>query len=71
MAASSACSISENYEFIAALPAHRVRAAYAIHQPFGDRLQKLVAGWMTQGIVDVFEAIQIQEQDRNFFRVAR
>ena len=54
-------------EFITSLPAHRVRAAYAIHQAFCDGLKKLVAGRMSQGIVDVFEAIQIQEQDSRLF----
>ena len=58
-------------EFIAALPADRVRAAHAIHQAFGDGLKQFVADGMSQGIVDVFEAIQIQKQHRDFFRMTR
>jgi hypothetical protein len=56
-------------EFVAALPAHRVRTAYAIHQALGNRLQKLVADLMTQGVVDVLEAVQIEKQHRDFFVV--
>ena len=54
-------------EFVAALPADRVRAAHAIHQALGDGLQQLVADRMAQGIVDVLEAVQIQEQHRDCF----
>ena len=39
------------------------------HQALCDGLKKLVADRMPQGIVDVFEAIQIQKQHRDFFRV--
>ena len=53
----------QHHEFIAALPAYGVRGAYTFHQPLGDGLQKLVAGGMAQGVVDVFEAIQVQKQD--------
>ena len=58
-------------EFIAALPADRVRGAYAIHKALGDGLKKLVADRMPQRIVDVFEAIQIQKQHRDVFHVTR
>ena len=55
-------------EFIASLAADGVRGAHAIHQAFGNGLQKFVAGRMPQGIVDVFEAVQIQKQHRDFLR---
>ena len=53
----------QHHEFIAALAAYGVRAAHTFHQALGDGLQKLVAGGMAQGVVDVFEAVQIQKQD--------
>ena len=56
-------------EFIAALPADRVRGAHAIHQPLGDGLKKLVADRMSQRIVDVLETVQIQKQHRDLFRM--
>jgi hypothetical protein len=40
-------------KFIAALPAHRIRAAYARDKPIGDRLKKLVADRMSERIVDL------------------
>ena len=56
-------------EFIASLPADRVRSARAIHQASCDGLEKSVADRMPQGIVDVLEAIQIQEHHRRLFRM--
>ena len=50
------------HEFIPALTAHGVRAAHTGHQALCDRLQQLVANRMSQGVVDVLEAIQIQKQ---------
>jgi hypothetical protein len=58
-------------EFIAALAAHRVGTAHAFHQPPGDRPEKLVARRMPQGIIDMLEAVQIQEQHRQLRPVAR
>src|SRR5258707_467812 len=52
----------QNNEFISALAADRVRTAHARQQSFCNGLQKLVAGGMSQRIIDVFEAIQIQEE---------
>ncbi len=52
----------QHHEFIAALPAYGVRGAHTFHQALGDGLQKLVPGGMAQGVVDVFEAIQVQKQ---------
>jgi len=54
----------EHNEFVASLAAHGVRAAHTFQQPFGDGLKQFVAGRMSQGIVDMFEAVQIQEQHR-------
>ena len=52
-------------KFIAALTADRIRATDAVHQAFSDRLKQLVADRMSQRIVDVFEAVQIQKQHRD------
>ena len=56
-------------EFIASLAAYRIRGAYALLQAFCDGLKKFVAGRMSQGIVDVLEAVQIQEHDHNLAQV--
>ena len=48
-------------KFISSLTANGVRVAHAIHQASGDGLQQFVSGGVTQGVVDMFEAIQIQE----------
>ena len=56
-------------EFIAALPADGVRASHAVHQATRDRLKKFVASGMTQGVIDVFEAIQIEEHEHDFFHM--
>jgi hypothetical protein len=58
-------------EFIASLSAYRVRATNAIHEASCDGLKKFVADWMSQGVVYVFEAIQIQKKHRDFFQVTR
>jgi len=42
-------------ELIAAVPADRIRVAYACQQAFCDRLKKLVASRVSQRVVDLFE----------------
>jgi hypothetical protein len=54
--------LQEYEELIASLPAYGIRGAYTTRQALGHRLEKPVAGQMPQGIVDVFEAIQIEEK---------
>ena len=44
-------------EFIAALPADRVRATHASQKAIRDGLKKLVADGVSQGIIDVLEAV--------------
>ena len=58
-------------ELVAALPADGVGARTHSHQAFGDGLQQLVADRMAERIVDVLEAIQIEEQHRDLLAVAR
>ena len=54
--------LQQQCELIASVPADRIRVAYTGQQASCHRLKKFVAGCMSQGIVDVFEAIQIHEQ---------
>jgi hypothetical protein len=51
----------QNHEFVASLPADRVRGAHAGEQPPGDGLQQAIADVVAQRIVDVLEAIHVQE----------
>src|SRR5712664_4397690 len=57
----------QDHEFISALAADRVGTAHAGQQSFGNGLKKLVSGGMSQRIVDVFEAIQIQKDYGDMF----
>ena len=43
---------------------------HACHQALRNRLQELIADGMAQGIIDVFEAIKVQEQYRALIAVA-
>ena len=54
----------QDYEFVATLPAHRIGTAHAVRQAPRNRLQQLVAGRMSERIVDVLEIVQIQKQHR-------
>ena len=51
----------QDHEFIASLPGDRVRGAHASVQPAGHGLQYAVGDKVAQGVVDVLEAIQVQE----------
>jgi predicted Rdx family selenoprotein len=63
---------AEHYdELVALLATYGVRAAYAIGQTFGDRLQKVVADRMSEGIVDVRKAIQIERKNEYSFTASR
>jgi hypothetical protein len=58
-------------ELVPALAADRVRRAHALDQPLRDRLQELVAGGMAEGVVDVLEPVQVEEEHRDLLLVAR
>ena len=58
-------------EFVAAEPGDGIRFAHRAGQSLGDRLQQLVAGVVTQGVVDALEMIEVQKQACNLMRVAR
>ena len=60
----------QNHEFVAPLAAHGVRIAQASQQTLRNRLQEFVADRVSERIVDVFEAIQIQKQHGVMLAVA-
>ena len=57
-------------EFVAAQPGQRVGGADRGGDPLCDSAQQLVADGVTQGVVDVPEAIEIEQQDRNHAALA-
>jgi hypothetical protein len=61
----------QNDEFISTLPADRVGTANATHQALCNRLKKFVADRMAKGIVDIFEAVQIEKQHRDLAHATR
>jgi hypothetical protein len=63
-------SLKQDDEFVAALAAYGVRGANTIPQTIRHALQELVTDRMSQGIVDVLEAIHIQEEQRNLVLVS-
>ena len=46
-------------ELVAAEPRQEVRLAHAAAQPLGDRLQKRIADRMTEPVVDLLEAVEV------------
>ncbi len=51
------------------MPADGIGLANTANQAFRGGLKKLVAGRMSQGIIDMLEAIQVQEQHRDLVPV--
>ncbi len=56
-------------ELVAAQPAHRVAVAGCLFEQLGDIFEQFVAGVVAEGVVDVFEAVQIQHQQRHDFAI--
>ena len=54
----------KHHEFVAAEPRHEILRTQHGAQPVGDRAQQLVATGMTQGVVDLLELIEVDEQQR-------
>ena len=54
----------EHHEFVAAEPRHEILRAQHVAQPVGDGAQQLVAAGMTQGVVDLLELVEVDEQQR-------
>ena len=49
-------------ELVAAEAAYRVDLARTGFEPFSGLAQQLVTGWVTQGIVDLLEAVEVEAQ---------
>ena len=60
----------QHHELVTAWSADGVRAAHAGHQATCDRLQEAITDRMTQGVVDVLEAVHIHVQHREGLTVA-
>ncbi len=65
--------LDQHDEFVAALPRNRIRPAHAARQPIRHILQEPVPRLMAQGVIDVLEAIKIDEQhgDASSFALCR
>ena len=57
--------LSEYHEFMSTESAHQGRAGFS-SQPTGDVDQELVSGLMSQGVVDCFEAVEVNQQHDRF-----
>ena len=57
-------AFDENRELIAAEPRDRVGSPHTVAEPLTDRDQKLIAGGMAEGIVDVLEVIDVEQKHR-------
>jgi hypothetical protein len=60
-------AVQDDDELVAAKAAHRVAGAHGIRKALRHRAQQPVADVMAERIVDVFEAVQVDEQHRYFF----
>ena len=59
------------HEFIAAETRDGVALTDGLRQPLGDRLQQLVAGVVTQRIVDPLEVIEVEKEACDLRAVAK
>ncbi|MNE82829.1 hypothetical protein D3C80_1795890 [compost metagenome] len=57
--------MQQHHEFIAANARHRVGVPHAAPEPVGHRLQQHVADRVAVGVVDLFEAVEIDVQQRH------
>ena len=56
-------------EFIAAVATYRVRAAHGCVEPSGQSLKHLVADRMSERVVNLFEAIDVDKEHRHLSAV--
>ena len=59
-------AVEEDREFIAAEACGGVICAYARGDPPGDFGEQFVARLVAEGVVDGFEVVKVDEQDREF-----
>src|SRR5262249_5810968 len=62
--------LQDDNEFVAAEPRHRVAGAQRATQPVRHLHQQHVAGLAAERVVDDLEAVEIDEQQREFARMA-
>jgi len=60
----------QHHEFIAPETADGIRTAHAAQQPAPDGLQQSITDRVPQRVIDMFEAVKIQEQHRQLPPVA-
>ena len=60
----------QHHELVAAVAAHRVRLAHHRRQAFGGQAQHLVADGVAEGVVDLLEAVEVEEQQPDPRRAA-
>lgn len=58
-----------NYEFIPAISCKDVRVPQCVVNTVGDAGQETVAKNIPVGIVDVFEVVEVDDEQREFFAV--
>jgi len=56
--------MQQHREFVAAQPRQRIAIAQSRHQSRADLLQQHVAALVPERIVDVFETVQVEHQER-------
>ena len=61
--------VQHDHELVAAGPGDQVAVAQAAAQALGDRQQQLVAGRVAEGVVDVFEVVEVGDQHRDPVRL--
>src|SRR5207247_11282669 len=53
----------EHGELVAAQPGHGIRGGEALDQPLSDLLEEEISTLVPEGVVDLLEAIEVDEQD--------
>ena len=64
-------AFEHEHKFVPAKPGHRVTLPNAMDQAFGDLLEQLISHVMSQGVVQVFEVIQVDEIQSTYLLAPR